>query len=111
MDSPLSKGVGRKISRGGQRKKTRPKNSTIKSPSALSVSCMKIQGRGHGPILPPLPTLVPLSVTKVIILIPTMLNQEISISMNSTSRQFGWQDQKLELQITVVSIATDKKTS
>jgi len=39
------KGVGRKISRGrGPTQKTRPKNSTIKPPSALSVSCMKIQG-------------------------------------------------------------------
>jgi len=41
------KGVGRKISRGeGKTEKTSPKNSTIKPPSTLSVSCMKIQG-GH----------------------------------------------------------------
>jgi len=34
---------------GGHRNKTRPKNSTIKPSSTLSVSCMKIQG-GHGPL-------------------------------------------------------------
>jgi len=33
--------------------KTRPKNSTIKPFSTLSVLCMKIQGgHGHGPPLP-----------------------------------------------------------
>jgi len=32
----------------GVNEKTRPKNSTIKPPSTLSVSSMKIQG-GHGP--------------------------------------------------------------
>jgi len=31
---------------GGQRKKTRPKNSTVKPPSTLSVLCMF---HGHGP--------------------------------------------------------------
>jgi len=44
----ISKGVGRKISRGGQRKKTRLKNSTIMSPSTLSVSCMKISADALG---------------------------------------------------------------
>jgi len=38
----INKGVGRKISRG-KRKKTRPKNITIKPPSTLSVSFIKIQ--------------------------------------------------------------------
>jgi len=39
--------------------KIRPKNSTTKPLSTLSVSCMKIQ-RGHGPPLPPiLPTPMP----------------------------------------------------
>jgi len=43
---------GRKVS-GGERKKTRPKNSAIKPPSTLSVSCMKTRGRrGHGPLAP-----------------------------------------------------------
>jgi len=40
---------------GSQQKKTRPKNSTIKPPSTLSVSCMNIQG-SHAPSCPPLPT-------------------------------------------------------
>jgi len=45
----VAKGVGRKFSKGeGAMEKTRPKNSTIKPPSTLSVSCMKIQG-GYGP--------------------------------------------------------------
>jgi len=51
------KGVGRKIPRVSQRKKTRPKNSTIKLPSTLSVSCMKIQW-GSTLSCPHLPTLV-----------------------------------------------------
>jgi len=46
------KGDGRKFS-GGVMEKTRPKNSTIKNLSTLSVSCMKIQGRGgHSPLAP-----------------------------------------------------------
>jgi len=49
------KGVGRKISKGRPTEKTRLKNSTIKSPSSLSVSWMKIQG-GHGPRYSPPPT-------------------------------------------------------
>jgi len=43
-------GVGRKFSRGVMGK-TRPKNSTIKLPSTVSVLCIKIQ-RGH---IPPAP--------------------------------------------------------
>jgi len=39
----------------GQRKK-RPKNSTIKLLSTISVACMKIQGGGARPPCPPLPT-------------------------------------------------------
>jgi len=46
------KGVGRKIFREAT-EKNKTKNSTIKSPSTLSVSCMKIQ-EGHGPSLPSL---------------------------------------------------------
>jgi len=42
---------------GRTTEKTRPKNNTIKPPSTLLVSCMKIQG-GHGS---PLPT--PMNVT------------------------------------------------
>jgi len=37
--------------RSEDKRKTRPKNSTIKLPSTLSVSCMKLQG-GHGPPAP-----------------------------------------------------------
>jgi len=37
---------------GGQRK-NRPKNSTIKPLSTISLPCMKIQRGGHGPSLPP----------------------------------------------------------
>jgi len=41
----MNKGVSRKISRGwGQRKKYKTEKCTIKPPSALSVSCMKIKG-------------------------------------------------------------------
>jgi len=44
------KGVSRKFFFvGGATKKTRPKNSTIKPPSTLSASCMKIQ-EGYGPL-------------------------------------------------------------
>jgi len=55
------KGVGRKIFRGlGQRKKdckmARPKNSTIKPLSTISVPCMKIQW-GHGPLPSPMAAL------------------------------------------------------
>jgi len=47
------KGIGRKISRGkGATEKTKPKNSTIKPHSTLSVPCMKSRG-GDGPLLPP----------------------------------------------------------
>jgi len=72
----LSKGVGRKISKGeggqqkkdqkiskktenntfkplprrGRQRKKRPKNSTFKPLSTISVPCMEIQG-GHGPPL------------------------------------------------------------
>jgi len=43
-------GVGRKISRGGgAAEKTKAENSTIKPPSTLSVSHMKIQ-ESHGPL-------------------------------------------------------------
>jgi len=38
-----TKGDGRKIS-SGVNEKTRPKNSSIRPPSTLSESCMKIQG-------------------------------------------------------------------
>jgi len=48
-----SKGVGRKFSRGRRAptKKPRPKNSTTKPFSTLSVPCMKTQG-DHGPPVP-----------------------------------------------------------
>jgi len=39
-----AKGVGRKIFRRGVMGKTKPKDSTIKPPSTLSVLCLKIQG-------------------------------------------------------------------
>jgi len=41
--SYIFKDVGRKFSKGDQRKK-KPKNNTVKSLSTLSVLCMKIQG-------------------------------------------------------------------
>jgi len=47
----LKSDQGQKIPGGGQRKKTRSKNSTIKPLSTLSVLYMKIQG-DHGPPLP-----------------------------------------------------------
>jgi len=37
---------------GGATEKTKPKNRTIKLPSTLSISCMKIQGRRPWLILP-----------------------------------------------------------
>jgi len=43
---------------GGPTKMTRPKISSIKSPSTLLVPSMKIQG-GRGPSLPPLATPMP----------------------------------------------------
>jgi len=42
---------------GEQQKKTRPKNSTFKPPSTLSVPCMKFQG-GTAPPCPRLPTTI-----------------------------------------------------
>jgi len=45
------KGVGRKISRGAT-EKAKLKNSTIKPPSTLSVSCIKIQVGAHGSLPP-----------------------------------------------------------
>jgi len=49
-----NQGRRQKIFQGGgdQQKKTRPKNSTIKHPSALSVLRMKIQGGGVSLLLP-----------------------------------------------------------
>jgi len=47
----LSKGVSRKISREANGK-TRPKNSTIKPLSTLSVPCTKIQREPRPPLLP-----------------------------------------------------------
>jgi len=45
LSTAIVKGIGKKISKVGRtRGKTRPKSSTIKPPSILSVSCMKIQG-------------------------------------------------------------------
>jgi len=38
---------------GGATEKTRPKNNTIKPPSTLSVSCMKILRELYGPTLSP----------------------------------------------------------
>jgi len=57
QESCESRALAEKFTRGGGggeegNGKTRSKNSTIKPPSTLSVTPMKIQG-SHGPFLPP----------------------------------------------------------
>jgi len=51
--APKSRGRKNFPGGGGNGKKTRPKNSTIKPPSTLSVPCIKIQGGGPWPPLLP----------------------------------------------------------
>jgi len=60
----IVKGVGGKFSRGGRKKggegatekdqkiAKKTENSTFKPLSTIFVSCMKIQGKGHGPLAP-----------------------------------------------------------
>jgi len=43
-------GVGRKIFGMGATEKNKPINSTIKPPSTLSVSCIKIQAEPRSPL-------------------------------------------------------------